>query len=178
MSCTGAHVQYWRFHGMGSRNRFDPPDPLENVMVNVHRSVHVDLHVRDCIPTPGAFSFSLTHLKTSSSKPTCQDKRDDVRIGLNSPALLLGYSTKPICAITGLGFFGLFAYAGWLNGQGISFYLGLLCGAIMLFSKMIKTDVDVPNDCREFFLKTKPIGQVILTGLVVDAGVMTWVKSQ
>lgn len=124
------------------------------------------------------FLLALRISKHHPQNQTCQDKRDDVRIGLNSPALLLGYSTKPICTITGLGFFGLFAYAGWLNGQGISFYLGLLCGAIMLFSKMIKTDVDVPNDCREFFLKTKPIGQVILTGLVVDAGVMTWVKSQ
>ncbi|KAF9451435.1 UbiA prenyltransferase [Macrolepiota fuliginosa MF-IS2] len=107
-----------------------------------------------------------------------QDKKDDIIIGLHSPALLLGSYTKPICATTGLGFFALFAYAGWLNGQGVGFFIALLCAAAMLFSKLITTNIDVPNDCREFFLKTVPIGQVILIGLVVDAGVITWAKSQ
>ncbi|EKM77542.1 hypothetical protein AGABI1DRAFT_115122 [Agaricus bisporus var. burnettii JB137-S8] len=104
-----------------------------------------------------------------------QDKKDDISIGLNSPALLLGYSTRPICAVTGAGFFSLFAYAGWMNGQGVCFYLGLACGAIMLFSKLAKTNVDVPKDCKDYFLKTVPIGQVILAGLITDAGIKNWI---
>jgi 4-hydroxybenzoate polyprenyltransferase len=111
-------------------------------------------------------------LKTTSS----QDKNDDIRIGLNSAALLLGYSTRPICALTGAGFFSLFAWAGWMNGQGTTFYLGLLCGAAMLFSKLEKTNVDVANDCKDFFLKTVPIGQIILAGLIADAGIKSWME--
>lgn len=64
-----------------------------------------------------------------------------------------------------------------MNGQGITFYLGLLCGAVMLFSKLAKTNVDVPKDCKDFFLKTVPIGQVVLAGLITDAGIKVWIEN-
>ncbi|RDB21359.1 4-hydroxybenzoate polyprenyltransferase, mitochondrial [Hypsizygus marmoreus] len=98
-----------------------------------------------------------------------QDKIDDVKLGLHSPALLCREYTIMLCTVTGVGFLSLLSYGGYLNGHGPLFYLGVICAAILLLPRLIATDVDRPEDCRNLFLGTPLVGQVILGGLVMDA---------
>jgi len=97
-----------------------------------------------------------------------QDKKDDMKIGLHSPALFLSTWTIPICCSTAVGFLSLLLYGGYLNGQGVFFYLGVAIAGAILIRKLILTDLDNPNDCKNFFLQTVIVGQVILGGLVLD----------
>jgi 4-hydroxybenzoate polyprenyltransferase len=111
-------------------------------------------------------THSLSYL---IQNPRSQDKLDDIKIGLNSAALLLGKYTIPFCTMTAIGFISLLTYSGMLNGQGFPFYLSVAIAALDLLSRLLPTDIDRPEDCKNFFLGTVRVGQTILTGLVVDA---------
>ncbi|KAJ3733873.1 UbiA prenyltransferase family-domain-containing protein [Lentinula guzmanii] len=97
------------------------------------------------------------------------DKVDDIKIGIRSSALLCGRHTIPICSATAITFFSLLMYGGYLNGHGIPFFVGVLLAAVLLLSKLLRTNVDCPGDCRDFFLQTPLIGQIIVGGFVADA---------
>ncbi|KAJ7810730.1 UbiA prenyltransferase [Mycena leptocephala] len=103
-----------------------------------------------------------------------QDKIDDLKIGIKSPALLCGGYTIPICVATTLGFLGLLTYGGTLNEQGIPFYVSVAVAGVMLLTTLLRTDVDCPSDCKRLFLGTPLLGQIILSGLVMDAVVHRW----
>lgn len=97
-----------------------------------------------------------------------QDKADDIKIGLRSLAILCGKYTIPICTATGLAFFGLMSYAGMLNNHGIPYFVGLAIAAALLLPRLLMTKLDQAKDCKNMFLGTTLVGQVILGGLVVD----------
>ncbi|KAJ7757032.1 UbiA prenyltransferase [Mycena metata] len=107
-----------------------------------------------------------------------QDKADDIRIGVNSAALLCGQHTIRICTATAVGFMCAFAYGGMLNGQGILFYVGVAAAGFVLIRGLLRTDVDCPNECKEFFLTTPLVGQLILVGCVADAAVHRYLDAQ
>ncbi|KAF9462320.1 UbiA prenyltransferase [Collybia nuda] len=98
-----------------------------------------------------------------------QDKIDDVKIGLHSPALLCGKHTISICTVTAIIFLALMCVGGALNGQGSAFYAAMLAAGALLLPRLLKTDIDKPDDCRALFLGTPLIGQIILGGMLVDA---------
>ncbi|PPQ95268.1 hypothetical protein CVT26_014842 [Gymnopilus dilepis] len=98
-----------------------------------------------------------------------QDKVDDIKIGLHSPALLLGRRTIPVCTATAVGFFVLISYAGFLNQQGIFYFAGVALAFARLIYFLLRVDIDKPQDCRDFFLDTITVGQIILSGIVLDA---------
>ncbi|KAJ7177493.1 UbiA prenyltransferase [Mycena crocata] len=98
-----------------------------------------------------------------------QDKIDDIKIGLHSPALLFAEYTIPFCTGCSFAFITMVSYGGILNGHGPPFFIGMAVAGAMLFFRLWKTDIDRPGDCRRFFLETPRIGQLILAGLVVDA---------
>ncbi|KAJ7695859.1 UbiA prenyltransferase [Mycena olivaceomarginata] len=105
-----------------------------------------------------------------------QDKIDDVKIGINSPALLCREYTIGICTATALGFLGLLTSGGALNNQGIPFYLGVAIAGIMLLTALLRTNIDTPSECRDFFLLTPLLGQIILVGFVADAVLHRWAE--
>ncbi|KAK7053742.1 mitochondrial 4-hydroxybenzoate polyprenyltransferase [Favolaschia claudopus] len=98
-----------------------------------------------------------------------QDKIDDKRIGIHSPALFCGDYTVAICTATALGFLGLLIYGGMLNSQGTPFYVGVAAAGVLLLSTLLHTDIDSPSGCKEFFLLTPLVGEIILGGFVIDA---------
>ncbi|KAJ7177948.1 UbiA prenyltransferase [Mycena filopes] len=98
-----------------------------------------------------------------------QDKADDVKIGINSAALLCGQHTVRICIATAVGFMLTFAYGGMLNGQGILFYVGVAAAGFVLIQGLLRTDVDCPAQCKDFFQTTPLVGQLVLAGCVADA---------
>ncbi len=98
-----------------------------------------------------------------------QDKVDDVKIGMKSLAILCGRHTVPICSPTIVGFTALMSWAGYLNEQGIAYYVSVALSAFVLLKELIVTDIDKLKQCMKFFLHTPTIGNLILAGLVVDA---------
>jgi 4-hydroxybenzoate polyprenyltransferase len=98
-----------------------------------------------------------------------QDKLDDIRIGLYSPALFFREYTILICTTTALGFLGLLTYGAVLNGQGLVCYFSVAVAGTMLLRNLLRTDIDSPTQCKAMFLATPLIGQTILVGFVVDA---------
>ncbi|KAK0440541.1 UbiA prenyltransferase family-domain-containing protein [Armillaria borealis] len=98
-----------------------------------------------------------------------QDKVDDVKIGMKSLATLCGQHTIPICSATTVGFAALMSWAGYLNEQGIAYYVSVALSAFILLKELFVTDIDKPRQCMQFFLHTPTIGNLILVGLVVDA---------
>ncbi|KAK1224447.1 hypothetical protein PQX77_012621 [Marasmius sp. AFHP31] len=98
-----------------------------------------------------------------------QDKEDDLKIGLHSPALFLGRSTVPVCAATTILFLAFVGYGGFLNNQELPFYIGLACAGIITLRQLLSTDIDDPEQCKMFFLLAPRVGQIILGGLVIDA---------
>ncbi|KAJ4464374.1 UbiA prenyltransferase family [Lentinula aciculospora] len=97
------------------------------------------------------------------------DKTDDIKIGIRSSALLCGQYTIPVCFTTATAFFGLLTYGGHLNGHSYPFFAAVLLAAGLLVSKLLSTDIDRPADCRDFFLQTPLIGQILVGGFVADA---------
>ena len=55
-----------------------------------------------------------------------------------------------------------------LNNQGPAYYAGIAVGGFLLLFKLLQTDIDSPEQCKDLFLGTPLVGQVILGGLVVD----------
>ncbi|KAJ6544329.1 UbiA prenyltransferase [Mycena capillaripes] len=98
-----------------------------------------------------------------------QDRADDIKIGINSPARLCGEYTITICMATAIGFLSCLAYGGMLNDQGVAFYAGVVVAGIVLFRSLAATDVNCPETCKAMFLSTPRVGQIILGGFVVDA---------
>ncbi|KAJ8508741.1 hypothetical protein ONZ45_g9014 [Pleurotus djamor] len=98
-----------------------------------------------------------------------QDKVDDVKIGIYSPALFCGDYTIPVCTATAVGFVGLLTYGAFLNDHALPVYVAIAISGFMLFNRLLQTDIDRPEDCKRLFLDTVTVGQVILSGFVVDA---------
>ncbi|KAK0502248.1 UbiA prenyltransferase family-domain-containing protein [Armillaria luteobubalina] len=77
-------------------------------------------------------------------------------------------SPIPICSATTVGFAALMSWAGYLNGQGVAYYITVALSTLILLKELLVTDIDSPRQCMKFFLLTPTIGNLILGGLVVD----------
>ncbi|KAK7443756.1 Para-hydroxybenzoate--polyprenyltransferase, mitochondrial precursor (PHB:polyprenyltransferase) [Stygiomarasmius scandens] len=97
-----------------------------------------------------------------------QDKIDDLKIGLHSPALYWGKKTVPMCLISACSFLCLLAYAATLNAHGFVFFCSLLFASARLINGLLRTDIDKPEDCQKFFMDTPVIGTIILAGFLLD----------
>ncbi|KAJ7842669.1 UbiA prenyltransferase, partial [Mycena olivaceomarginata] len=98
-----------------------------------------------------------------------QDIQDDVTIGLKSMAILFGKYTIPLCTLTGSSFITLLVYGGVLNGQGVPFFCSVAVSGLILLLSLWGTDIDNPESCKAFFLRTPLLGQIILCGFIWDA---------
>ncbi|KAJ6481715.1 UbiA prenyltransferase [Mycena sanguinolenta] len=107
-----------------------------------------------------------------------QDKYDDVKIGINSPALLCRQYTIPICLGSAVGFWGLLVYGGILNGQGPLFYTGVASAGVVLLRELLRTNIDRPEECKAFFLTTPLVGQILLGGVVADAVINRYIEGR
>ncbi|KAG7440985.1 UbiA prenyltransferase [Guyanagaster necrorhizus] len=98
-----------------------------------------------------------------------QDKLADAKIGMRSLAMFCGEYTIPVCATTTIGFASLVSYGGYLNGQGLPYYLAVAVSGGILLKELLSTNIDDPRQCMKFFLRTPMIGNIVLGGLVLDA---------
>jgi 4-hydroxybenzoate polyprenyltransferase len=67
------------------------------------------------------------------------------------------------------------SYGGILNGHGIVFLAVMMVAGLLLLTSLWKTDIDRPEDCKAFFMRTPLVGNIILTGLIVDVLLKRWI---
>ncbi|KAG6888540.1 hypothetical protein C0995_007552, partial [Termitomyces sp. Mi166 len=78
----------------------------------------------------------------------CQDKTDDVNVGVKSTALLFGSRIKQILTLFGTMFMCGLTISGILNGQSLAFFvLAVFGGALHLVWQLYTVDVDSPKCC-------------------------------
>ncbi len=97
-----------------------------------------------------------------------QDKEDDILIGIKSTALKLRDRTRPLL----WGFYTLaltlIAAAGWSDGLGLFFWIGLGLGALQLAWQVGRVNIDDPADCLRKFKSNRVFGWCLLLGLLTE----------
>lgn len=107
-----------------------------------------------------------TYARTLSS---LQDKTDDIHANVRSTALLFGDQTKPILSTFSLSFLSLLSYAGYLNSQGMPFYLISVVGAAShLFWQIKNLKINDRANCWELFKSNRNLGFIVWSGIMVD----------
>ncbi|KAI8808263.1 UbiA prenyltransferase family-domain-containing protein [Cladochytrium replicatum] len=109
-----------------------------------------------------------------------QDKPDDVKVGVKSTAIRFGSRTREWLSLFASGSIGFLALAGFMNGQGLPFYLISCMGAAAHYSWQIATvKIAGPNDgavanalmrdsAWRRFKSNSLLGGIITIGLVAD----------
>ncbi|KAH8796866.1 4-hydroxybenzoate polyprenyl transferase [Flagelloscypha sp. PMI_526] len=97
-----------------------------------------------------------------------QDKKDDVKAGVKSTALVFGERPIPILVALTLVFLGLSTYAGYQNGQGFWYYLGMVFCALHHARIIQRTDFDDPKSCWDGFAGSAYAGMWITAGALGD----------
>jgi len=99
----------------------------------------------------------------------CQDRKDDVKAGVKSTALLFGDHVRPILAGFATGFVAALGATGFLNQQGIAYYVIAVLGSALHFTWQLTTlNVDHGADCWSKFTSNGDIGYIIWVGILVD----------
>lgn len=78
----------------------------------------------------------------------CQDRRDDVKVGVKSTAVMLGDFVRPFTFSCAVLFVATLAYAGILNDQTPYFFYFTVGGtSLHLIWQYITVDLDDPASC-------------------------------
>lgn len=78
----------------------------------------------------------------------CQDKKDDVKMGVRSTALLFGSWIRPLLIACAIGFVTMLAFAGVLNGQSLPYFIISVGGtALHLVWQFATVDLEEPASC-------------------------------
>jgi 4-hydroxybenzoate polyprenyltransferase len=104
-----------------------------------------------------------------------QDKADDVRVGIRSTALLFGEHTRSILSAFSASSIGCIALAGYLNAQGVPFFLGTGLAAAQLARVIRRTEFDDRASCGKGFIACGFAGFWIWMGALGD---YVWLQSQ
>lgn len=117
----------------------------------------------------------------------CQDRADDIKVGVRSTALLFGSYVRPILALLGITFACALALAGYVNRQGPTFFVISVGGTVgHLLWQYVTVDLDDTHSCHGAsvpvaagsvahrmggpvtFVRNGQLGWVIWGGLALD----------
>lgn len=99
----------------------------------------------------------------------CQDIKDDIKAGVRSTAILFGSWIRPLLVACGLTFVVAMALVGYLNGQGLAFYMISVGGALVhLLVQYMTVDLGVPRSCWENFKQNGHMGWIVWAGMMLD----------
>jgi 4-hydroxybenzoate polyprenyltransferase len=97
----------------------------------------------------------------------CQDKVDDLKVGVRSTAILFGAWIRPLLTLFGVAFVGALTYAGFLNEQSAAFYMIAVGGTFAhLVWQYVSVDLDNPMSCKRQSRRPRLAIDVPLTYLV------------
>ncbi|OBZ76828.1 4-hydroxybenzoate polyprenyltransferase, mitochondrial [Grifola frondosa] len=99
----------------------------------------------------------------------CQDRRDDVKAGVKSTAVLFGDAVRPILACFATAFVFCLAYAGMLNGNGMAYFVITVAGAAVHFAwQLTSVNFDIGADCWRIFKSNGDLGYIMFAGMICD----------
>jgi len=99
------------------------------------------------------------------------DREDDLKVGMRTSAITFGKADVALTmACYGIAL-SLIGVAGWLNGRGIFFSLGLIAASAcaVYHWRLIRTRQ--PEACFKAFLHNNVLGACIFLGIVLDYAV-------
>ncbi|KAK4053861.1 Para-hydroxybenzoate--polyprenyltransferase, mitochondrial precursor (PHB:polyprenyltransferase) [Microbotryomycetes sp. JL201] len=103
-----------------------------------------------------------------------QDKTDDVHAGVKSTALLFADKTRPILTSFSASFVSMLALAGYLNEQGLAFYLVSVGGAAAHLAWQLRTaDLETRASCWKVFKSNRDLGAIVFGGLALDYALLS-----
>jgi 4-hydroxybenzoate polyprenyltransferase len=96
------------------------------------------------------------------------DREDDLVIGIRSSAILFGSADRFIVGMLQLGTVALLAYAGYLQGLGRWYWVGLAiaAGTCVHQQKLIRHRD--PEECFRAFLNNNLFGLAVFGGILLD----------
>ena len=111
-----------------------------------------------------------------------QDRRDDVRAGIRSTAVLLGDRyTKPALSAFSALFVASLAAAGLNNDAGAAYHAACAGAAAHLAWQISTVDLNDRRQCMSMFNSNKYVGAIVAAGVAADvvakaraAGAMSW----
>lgn len=96
------------------------------------------------------------------------DRKDDLKIGVKSTAILFGERDKRIIGYLQLALLLVLVVVGLLAGRGWIYYLGLFAAAwLALYQQFLIRD-RIPDACFKAFLNNNAFGLVIFCGFLID----------
>lgn len=96
------------------------------------------------------------------------DRKDDLKIGVKSTAILFGSYDNIINGILQTLFLIVLAYAGMLNQRGIIFYISLVLTLSFFIHQQRLTKDREPEMCKQAFLNNNLLGMFIFIGIALD----------
>jgi len=96
------------------------------------------------------------------------DRDDDIRIGVNSTAILFGRADRMMIALFHALTLALLAWAGARAGLGVTYYMGLLLAAGLVGWQQWLMRTRSRDGCFQAFLNNNRFGAVVFAGLVLD----------
>lgn len=146
---------------------------LECLLASLCRRRLLDACLRQYLRAPGKYlRLSYTHTPLTFLLKSMQDKTDDIHVGIHSTALLFGSQTRPILSALSVSSLSLISLAGYLNAQGLPFYLGTTLAAAQLARVLYNTDFDSRPSCWKGFVGCGWAGFWIWMGALTDYIVM------
>ncbi|KAI0298354.1 4-hydroxybenzoate polyprenyl transferase [Multifurca ochricompacta] len=99
----------------------------------------------------------------------CQDRKDDVKVGVKSTAVMLGDFVRPFTFSCAVLFVSTLAYAGILNEQTpYFFYISIGGTSLHLIWQYVTVDLNSPDSCGLNFIRNGHMGWVTWAGLMID----------
>ncbi|KAI0062575.1 4-hydroxybenzoate polyprenyl transferase [Artomyces pyxidatus] len=99
----------------------------------------------------------------------CQDRKDDVKVGVKSTAVMLGDFVRPFTAGCAVLFVATLAYAGSLNNQSpVFFWVSVGGTSLHLIWQYATVDLDSPDSCGANFIRNGHMGWITWGGLMLD----------
>jgi 4-hydroxybenzoate polyprenyltransferase len=96
------------------------------------------------------------------------DRKDDIRVGVKSTAILFGRADRPMIALFHALTLMLLAWAGARAGLGPAYYTGLLLAAGLAGWQQWLIRTRTRDGCFRAFLDNNRFGAVIFAGLALD----------
>uniref|UniRef100_M4BAB0 4-hydroxybenzoate polyprenyltransferase, mitochondrial n=1 Tax=Hyaloperonospora arabidopsidis (strain Emoy2) TaxID=559515 RepID=M4BAB0_HYAAE len=97
-----------------------------------------------------------------------QDKKDDIKIGVRSTALLFGDQTKPVLNAFSAAAIAGFGTAGYMADLDWPFYLGLTGGAVHLAWQVNTADLNDALSLQARFASNKWFGALVFASIVTS----------
>lgn len=99
----------------------------------------------------------------------CQDRKDDIVVGVKSTAVMLGDYVYPFTAACAILFISTLYRAGQLNEQSPIFFIVSVGGsAVHLLYQYSKVDIDSPDSCARIFVQNGHMGLITWVGMMLD----------